>query len=180
MKTSGRSVIYRTLFLIVLSYARNARGDRAVGGASAETFRPVCILLKSASRDICAVASGPESPAHGARNLFFSGVFWVLRSRKRHDRRGWAMSDDSCDLSGLQRELRGFCDFVRSLDAVVETIALRPGDRASLKSALSIVERAIDERARRRPRHPQTDVIARDLKETRRAALRRRFSRLAR
>jgi hypothetical protein len=88
--------------------------------------------------------------------------------------------DDNYGLAKIQSDLRTFSDFVRSLDAAVETIALRPGDRATLQAAVSAIEHAIDERASRRPRHPQTDVIAKDLKQTRRAALRQRFARLPR
>jgi len=90
------------------------------------------------------------------------------------------MLNDSYGLAKIQSDLRTFSDFVRSLDTAVENIALRPGDRASLRAAVIAIERAIDEQARRRPRHPETDAIARDLKQTRRAALRQRFARLPR
>jgi hypothetical protein len=116
-------------------------------------------------------------------NLFAGQVLMIrpCSSQKSHHSLGvQSMLQDSYGLAKIQHDLRGFSDFVRSLDAAVETIALRPGDRASLKAAVSAIEHAIDEQARRRPRHPATDAIARDLKETRRAALRQRFFRLPR
>jgi len=92
---------------------------------------------------------------------------------------GYSVCDLAHGLARIHVELRGFSDFVRSLDEMVNTIALRPGDRASLQAAVGVIERAIDERASRPPRHPQTNAIARDLKQTRVAALRQRFAGLS-
>jgi len=82
-------------------------------------------------------------------------------------------------LASIYGDLRAFNDFVRSLDEMVDTIALRRRDRASLYAAVDAIERAIDDRARRPPRHPETHAIAKDLKETRIAALRQRFAGLS-
>ena len=90
------------------------------------------------------------------------------------------MFNDGYGLAKIQNDLRMFSDFVRSLDSAVETLVLRRGDHASLHAAFSAIEHAIDERVRRRPRHPDTDAIARDLKQTRREALSYRFERLPR
>jgi hypothetical protein len=85
---------------------------------------------------------------------------------------------DTFKLEDIYCDLKRFSAFVRSIDLIVETIVLRPGDRASLQTAIAAVDRAIEEQAQRPPRHPATRSIARDLKETRRAALVQRFERL--
>jgi hypothetical protein len=91
----------------------------------------------------------------------------------------YAVRGDVYGLAEIHGDLRAFIDFVRSLDDMVNSVALRPGDDASLHTAVRAIERAVDERARRPPRHPDTNSIARDLKETRIAAVRQRFASLS-
>ena len=88
------------------------------------------------------------------------------------------MGYDVYSLIKIQRDLRAFSEFIRSLDSAVQTVSLQPGDRSSLRAAVGAIERFIDEHARRPPLHPETHAIAKDLKESRGAALRLRFDRL--
>ena len=86
--------------------------------------------------------------------------------------RGIQVWEDFQGLTRLHGDLRSFNDFVRSLDEMVDTIALQPDDPGTLMAAVKAIERVVDERARRQPRHPETSAIAMDLKETRVEALR--------
>ena len=89
------------------------------------------------------------------------------------------MPDDLLGIDVLQRDLREFASAARHLDIVSSNVELRSGDLASLAAGVLEIERAIDAQSKRFSKNAEMKLIWRELRDTRIAALRKRFKKLA-